>query len=110
VTEREEFEAWAKKTLGFWIDDEDIRVLNYVSGGCVPANSTEIAMWDALQAARRTTPDREAIIDSILAKLDPMIRIGVLDEPYHSERNGLIMAWNVVASFKTAPNEEKGDS
>ncbi|MGY6240583.1 hypothetical protein ACW910_24375 (plasmid) [Burkholderia ambifaria] len=59
---------------------------------------------------RRTTPDREAVIDSILAKLDPRIRIGVLDEPYHSERNGLIMAWNVVASFKTAPNGEKGDS
>ncbi|MBR8343035.1 hypothetical protein KDX40_04690 [Burkholderia ambifaria] len=60
MTEREEFEAWAKKALGFWIDDEDTRVLNYVSGGCVPANSTEIALWDALRTGRRTTPDREA--------------------------------------------------
>lgn len=59
MDERERFEAWAKSTLGFWIDDEPPRVLTYVDGGCHPASTEEISMWDALRAARRTTPDRE---------------------------------------------------
>lgn len=76
---------------------------------CHNGDTVRASLQDVLDhAARRTTPDREAIIDSILAKLDPMIRPGILDEPYHSERNGLIMAWNVVASFKTSPASDKG--
>ena len=94
------------------MDPEDWWYVACQTPGCIlpiaagyASIESAIAKWN-----RRTTPDREAVIDSILAKLDPRIRIGVLDEPYHSERNGLIMAWNVVASFKTAPNGEKGDS
>ncbi|MBR8141171.1 hypothetical protein KDW46_02200 [Burkholderia vietnamiensis] len=55
-----EFEAWAKSTFGFWIDNDPPRVLSYVDGGCHPASTEEVAMWDALIAGRRTTPDREA--------------------------------------------------
>ncbi|MBR8182158.1 hypothetical protein KDW54_07085 [Burkholderia ambifaria] len=98
MTEREEFEAFALH-----------RKMSIIKISCGRYKSSYTqAMWESWQAARRTTPDREAIIDLILAKLDPMIRSGAIDEPYHSERNGLIMAWNVVASLKTAPNGEKG--
>lgn len=103
MTEREEFEAIFPMPLNCEWTGKGYSATSYNAW----ETHTFIARFEGWKAARRTTPDREAIIDQILAKLDPMIKSGIIDEPYHSERNGLIMAWNVVASFKTTSNGEK---
>ncbi|MDR8077813.1 hypothetical protein KPA96_19345 [Burkholderia cenocepacia] len=45
--------------------------------------------------------DRESVIAEILRKLDGLITKGPLDEPAHSERNGLTLAFNAVARLST---------
>ncbi|MCW3699253.1 VRR-NUC domain-containing protein [Burkholderia cenocepacia] len=43
--------------------------------------------------------DRESVIAEILCKLDGLIKKGPLDEPAHSERNGMVLAFNAVAQL-----------
>ncbi|MGU4696757.1 hypothetical protein K6L09_08825 [Burkholderia cepacia] len=45
--------------------------------------------------------DRESVIAEILCKLDGLIKKGPLDEPAHSERNGMVLAFNAVAQLST---------
>ncbi|SAJ89182.1 hypothetical protein [Burkholderia multivorans] len=52
---------------------------------------------DHLRAQRAA--DRESVIAEILRKLDGMIKKGPLDEPAHSERNGIVLAFNAVAQL-----------
>ncbi|MBR8054198.1 hypothetical protein [Burkholderia vietnamiensis] len=49
--------------------------------------------------------DREATVAEILRKLDGLIKKGPLDEPAHSERNGLVLAFNEVALLSTEQSE-----
>ncbi len=41
--------------------------------------------------------EREATIAEVLCELDGMIKRGEIDEPAHSERNGIVMAFNAIA-------------
>ncbi|MCW5155594.1 PDDEXK family nuclease [Burkholderia cenocepacia] len=61
------------------------------------------AMVDARAASANETgaADRESVIAEILCKLDGLIKKGPLDEPAHSERNGLVLAFNAVWQLST---------
>ena len=89
MTEREEFEAWAT-TL-----DLD---LTAIAGGHYSDCNTDFA-WLAWSAARRTTPDREAIIAALreIAEQDP---IEMALDPTWAKRIA-------AEAFKTATNGEK---
>lgn len=102
MDEREMFEAWAKSTLGFWIDDEPPRVLSYVDGGCHPASTEEIAMWDALLDARRTAPDREAIIEECASIAERTYTKDAFRFELGTE------AARAIRALKTAPTSDKG--
>ncbi|KWF90338.1 hypothetical protein [Burkholderia cepacia] len=95
-----EFEAWAKSTFGFWIDNDPPRVLSYVDGGCHPASTEEVAMWDALIAARLTTPDRDAIIEECAKVCDEHAKTSYLTEAVTCARK--------IRALKTAPTSDKG--
>ena len=66
-------------------------------GGAAPI----IAEINALKARASGTSDRESTIAEILCVLDGMIKRGDIAEPAHSERNGIVMAFNVVAELNT---------
>jgi hypothetical protein len=106
VTEREEFEAWALTDGGYTRKDLELFNGQYIDEH---ANTA----LDAWQAARRTTPDREAII----AAAEVVVREALDSVTVHpcDEHNDDVRADHVVGpmralylALKTAPNGEKG--
>ncbi|MDI9684283.1 hypothetical protein [Burkholderia cenocepacia] len=68
--------------------------------------------WLAALAARAPSTDRESVIAAILCKLDGLIKKGPLDGAANAERNGLVLAFNVVAQLSVeqpaaAPTNER---
>ncbi|VWB08492.1 hypothetical protein [Burkholderia lata] len=102
MTEREEFEAWALRDGGYSQKDLEVVFGQYVDEH---ANTA----LDAWQASRRTTPDREAIINECIVAISGE---RLEDEPDCPEDEAYNVAVGDCADalerLKTAPNGEKG--
>ena len=96
MDEREMFEAWAD------LDGLSIRRCTHLDD--IYASPATRVAWRAWQAARRTTPDREAIIEEC-AKVceDVAARRSVVEMAV-----GATMCAGVIRKLKTAPTSDKG--
>ncbi|MCA7976772.1 hypothetical protein LGM57_10615 [Burkholderia cepacia] len=100
---RKEFETWViREGIGY--------VSEFGHGLCFYESGIGKPMWQAWQRARRTTPDRDSIIEECAKVMD--------DRATEIEANGNLTSMTMgriyraeaehIRALKTAPNGEKG--
>lgn len=102
VTEREEFEAWWTRDLPPEYSSLRPRFFKSNENGEY-RNPRCQGAWEVWQAARRTTPDREAIIEECAKVCEDVAAVRNTTEM----RSGAELCVGAIRALKTAPNGEK---
>ncbi|CAK0035204.1 Uncharacterised protein [Burkholderia pseudomallei] len=97
MDEREMFEAWAD------LDGLSIRRCTHLDD--IYASPATRVAWRAWQAARRTTPDREAIIEEC-AKVCESVAAELLQPGDEEAVAGCVFCRDAIRALKTSPTSD----